>query len=233
MDSSLSTALMAGFLLGVRHALDADHVAAVSTLVSQHRSVLRSCLLGTFWGVGHTVALLGAGLVMIVFKLTITPETEKVMESVVALMLIALGGHVVLRSLGRLHVHRHEHSHGDGRHAHVHAHLGGDSEHAHVHFLRAGGRPLLVGLIHGLAGSAALTLLVMSTLPSTMGAIVYILVFGVGSTIGMLLLSGVIGIPFALSASRSRGANALVQALAGTATLVLGLVLLAGFSDPR
>jgi high-affinity nickel permease len=233
MDSSLSTALMAGFLLGMRHALDADHVAAVSTLVSQHRSVLRSCLLGTFWGVGHTAALLGAALVMIVFKLTITPETEKAVETVVALMLIALGGHVVLRSIGHLQVHRHEHSHGGGRHAHVHAHVGGDSEHDHVHFLRAGGRPLLVGLVHGLAGSAALTLLVLSTLSSTTAAIVYILVFGVGSTIGMLLLSGVIGIPFALSASRSRRAHALIQALAGSATLVLGVFLVAGFSGSR
>jgi hypothetical protein len=145
-------------------------------------------------------------------------------------MLVALGGQVLLRSASHLQVHRHEHDHGGGRHAHVHVHVGGESEHDHVHVLRAGGRPLLVGLVHGLAGSAALTLLVLSTLSSTTAAIVYVLVFGVGSTIGMLLLSGVIGIPFALSASRSRRMHALVQALAGAATLVLGVVLATGLA---
>jgi high-affinity nickel permease len=224
---------MAGFLLGMRHALDADHVAAISTLVSRHRSLLRSCVLGTFWGVGHTAALLGAALVMIAFKLTVMPVTEKAFEAVVALMLIALGGRVLLRSVGHFQIHRHEHAHGGGHHAHVHAHISGDSEHDHVHVLRMGSKPLLVGVVHGLAGSAALTLLVLSTLPSTASAIVYILVFGLGSTIGMLILSGVIGIPFALSASRSSLAHALVQALAGAATLVLGVVLLAAFSSLR
>lgn len=233
MDSSLSAALVTGFLLGMRHALDADHLAAVSALVSRHRSLVRSSLLGTFWGVGHTAALLAAGIATIVFKLTITPEAEKTLETLVALMLIALGGHVLLRSAGALRVHRHAHTHGDGPHVHVHVHVGDDpAVHDHGHLLRAGRRPLLVGLVHGLAGSAALMLLVLATIPSTTGAILYIVVFGVGSTLGMLLLGGVMAIPFAMAAARSPALHAVIQALAGAATLALGLALVAGTAAP-
>lgn len=227
MDATLTTALGLGLLLGVRHAMDADHVAAVSTLVSQHGSIVRSCALGAFWGAGHTLALLAAGAAVIAFKLTISPEIEQGLETAVAFVLILLGGHVLLKSVGAIALHRYEHTHDGWSHSHVHLHVGStDSE--RVHLLRLGGRPFLVGLLHGLAGSAALMLLVLTTIPSPAGGLVYILVFGIGSTAGMLLLSGLIGIPFALTAGRSPRLQAVVQALAGATSLILGVAIVQG-----
>jgi hypothetical protein len=207
MDTSLYAALGLGFLLGIRHAMDADHVAAVSTLVSQHRTLTRSCLLGTFWGLGHTLALLAAGLATITLRLSISPELEKTLEQGVGCMLTLLGGHVLLRSLAAWSPHTHEHAH-------------------HTHLLRIGSRPFLVGLLHGMAGSAALVLLVAAAIPSPAGGLLYILVFGAGSTVGMLVLSGLIGLPFVVTADRSPRALAFIQALAGLISGVLGLTLL-------
>lgn|SRR5574341_20730 len=225
MDTSLTAALGLGLLLGLRHALDADHVAAVSTLVSQHRSLARSCLLGAFWGAGHTMALLAAGVGVIAFRLTISPAMEKGLETVVALVLILLGGHVLLRSLGTWTLHGHEHSHDGYSHRHLHVHVGSEDSPGHTHLFRLGGRPFLVGVLHGMAGSAALMLLVLATIPSPLSGLLYILVFGVGSTAGMLVISGLIGIPFILTARRSETAHAAIQTLAGAASLILGLVL--------
>jgi len=176
-------------------------VAAVSTFVSQHRSVARSCLLGTFWGVGHTAALLAAALATIAFKLTISPETERGLERVVALVLVLLGGHVLLRTLAPV-------------------------RHAHPHVLHAAGRPFLVGLLHGLAGSAALTLAAVAAIPDPLAGLLYVLVFGAGSTVGMLVLSGLIALPFVVTANRARDLHTAVRALAGIASLLLGLWLL-------
>ncbi len=226
MHASLTTALSLGLLLGLRHAMDADHVAAVSTLVSQHRSVVRSCLLGAFWGAGHTAALLASGLAVIAFKLTISPAVERGFEMAVAGLLMLLGGHGLLRSVGAWTLHTHTHSHDDCSHRHVHLHADARESPGHVHLLKVGGRPFVVGVLHGLAGSAALMLLVLTTIPSATGGLLYILVFGVGSTAGMLLLSGLIGIPFAVTAGRSRAVHATVQTLAGATSLVLGLALL-------
>ncbi len=227
MDVSLVTALGLGLTLGFRHALDADHVAAVSTLVARERGLARSALLGAFWGAGHTLALLGAGIAVIGFKLTITPGLEAAMERAVGLVLVVLGGHVLLRALGGVLVQGQEHTHGDVPHRHAHGHLGSPDA-AHVHLVRLGGRPFLVGLLHGLAGSAALTLLVLGTIPSPIGALVYILVFGVGSTAGMLLLSGLIGLPTALLAPRAHRLQAAIQVVAGVGSAALGIWMLAG-----
>ena len=227
MDASLVTALGLGLLLGLRHALDADHIAAVSTLVTRERSVVRSCVLGAFWGAGHTAALLAAGAGMILFRLTIAPAVEAALERVVGLVLVLLGGHVLLRTLGALVVHGHQHAHGAATHRHAHLHFG-STEGEHVHLVRLGGRPFLVGLLHGLAGSAALMLLVLGTIPSSGGALAYILVFGLGSTAGMLLLSGLVGLPFALAAQRAEGLRTVLQVGAGVASAALGVWMLAG-----
>jgi high-affinity nickel-transport protein len=227
MDTPLITALGLGVLLGLRHALDADHVAAVSTLVTRERSVVRSCVLGAFWGAGHTAALLAAGAGMIAFRLTIAPAVEAALERVVGLVLVLLGGHVLLRTLGARLVHGHEHAHGSVSHRHVHLHLG-SAEGEHVHLVRLGGRPFLVGLLHGLAGSAALMLLVLGTVPSPVGALAYVLVFGLGSTAGMLLLSGLVALPFALAAQHAEGLRTVLQVGAGVASAALGAGMLAG-----
>lgn len=223
-DVSLTAALGLGFVLGIRHAMDADHLAAVSTLVSQHRSVARACLLGAFWGAGHAAALVVAGVAVIAFRLTFPAEVERALETVVALVLILLGGNVVRRHLRDARVHRHAHAHDGEPHVHVHVHVG-DTSHDHVHLLGLGGRPFAVGLLHGLAGSAALMLLVLTTIPSPAAQVLYILLFGVGSTAGMLALSGIIGIPFALAAARSPAAHRAVQLFAGAGTVVLGIWL--------
>ena len=232
MDASLTAPLALGFVLGLRHALDADHIAAVSALVSQHRSVARSCLLGAFWGAGHTTALLVAAIGVIGFKLTISPSVGHALEMVVALLLGALGGHVLLRSVGSWRLHRHEHVHDGRRHSHFHVHAHPEPAHeqaahahGHRHLIRLAGRPFLVGLLHGMAGSAALMLLVLAAIPSPVGGLLYVLVFGIGSTAGMLLLSGLIGLPFVITAGRSRAALLGIQALAGATSLLLGCFL--------
>jgi high-affinity nickel permease len=224
--TSLAALLGLGFLLGVQHATDADHLAAVSTLASRHRGVVRSALLGTFWGAGHTLALLAAGAVTVTLRLTISPEVAQALEELVGVMLIVLGAQAVAQTLGATVVHRHAHAHGGGEgHAHLHVHLGDHTTHAHLHLVRLGVRPFLVGLIHGLAGSAALTLLVVSTVSSPLGAVLYIAVFGAGSTAGMLVLSGLLGLPFALASRHSAGVHRLFRLAAGSASLGLGVWL--------
>lgn len=215
MESSLYAALGLGFLLGLRHAIDADHVAAVSALVSQHRSLARSCLLGTFWGLGHTVALLAAGIATIALRFSIPADIERSLETCVACMLILLGGHVLMKSLA---------GHLDPRPLTPHPH-------DHAHLVQIGGRPFIVGLVHGMAGSAALMLLVAAALPSPVGAFLYIFVFGVGSTLGMLLLSGLIGLPFVFTAAWSSRSLVLIQAIAGAISGGLGLTLLWSLSS--
>jgi ABC-type nickel/cobalt efflux system permease component RcnA len=226
VDSSLSAALGLGFLLGLRHALDVDHVAAMSTLVSQERVIWRSCLRGTFWGIGHTAALLAAGVAVVIFKLQISPAFERGVEGAVALALILLGGQVLVRTLGAVRLHRHEHTHGGTVHSHVHVHVGNPGEHRHVHLRRAVPQPLLMGVLHGLAGSGALVLLVLATLPSPLAAILYVVVFGIGSTAGMLLLSGLIGVPFSLAMGGSRLVAAALQTIVGAGTILVGALML-------
>ena len=230
MDTSVAATLGFGFLLGVRHAFDADHIVAVAALVSQHRRVSLACLLGAFWGLGHTTALLVAGAALTTLKLTITPRIERGLEMSVALLLIVLGGHVLLRLLGMAMLHRHAHSHGGRTHSHVHFHAhghpaGDHTEPSHVHLRDLGARPFLVGLLHGMAGTAAIMLLVASTIPSAVVALAYIAVFGLGSTLAMLALSGMIGVPFVMTSSRSSSIHRVVQGLAGAASLFLGGVL--------
>jgi high-affinity nickel permease len=226
MDASLIAALGLGFLLGLRHAMEADHVAAVSTFVSQDRTLLRACLRGTFWGIGHTAALLAAGLAVIAFKLRIPPGFERGVDTCIGLVLILLGGHVLLRALSALSLHSHEHVHDGVRHSHVHVHVGPDAVHDHVHLFAGARRPLLMGLLHGLGGGGALVLVVLATLPSPGAALLYILVFGVGSTAGMLVLSGLIGLPFALLARGSARALTLLQVAVGAVSVLVGVFML-------
>jgi hypothetical protein len=206
--TDIAGALGVGFLLGLRHATDPDHLAAVSTLVVRQRSVVPSCLLGTFWGAGHTAALLAVGLVVIVFRLTLPPAVEHAAEAAVAVMLVGLGLHVVVRA----------------RAVPESADPAGAPPAGHV--MRLGSRPFAVGLLHGLAGSAGLLFLTLASVPTPLGGVLFILVFGVGSTAGMLLLSGVIALPVVLSI-RSASLVAGLRTVAGTASLVLGLWMLA------
>jgi ABC-type nickel/cobalt efflux system permease component RcnA len=213
--------LLLGFLLGVKHALDADHIVAVSTIAAGNRSLKRSCAVGFCWGVGHTAVLLVAGLSVLGFHRAIPHDTARLFEAGVGIMLIGLGlsvGWTLLRE--RLHVHAHTHEDGTG-HLHVHSHLEGHG-HAHLHRYRLEYKSLAVGMVHGLAGSAALLLLVLSTVRSLTDGMLYILVFGAGSIAGMVLLGAVLSLPFAVTPARLVRTHLALRALAGLASVSLG-----------
>src|SRR5918911_3769143 len=126
------TVLGLGFVLGLKHALDPDHLVAISTIVGEHRSVKRSSLVGMFWGLGHTASLLAAGVAIIVLKLQISETLALWMEFAVALMLIVLGARAVGRALRGWKLHAHMHEHDGHRHIHLHLHRP-SAEHAHEH----------------------------------------------------------------------------------------------------
>ena len=241
METSLTSAgifaLMGlGLVFGLKHATEIDHVVAVSTVVSEHRSVWRSSLVGALWGAGHTLSLVLVGLIVLVFRVAIPQSVASWLEFGVALMIIALGVLTVTRVLRRrsdVHVHRHSH---DGQsHVHIHFHEHGTDHaaaasaqsstaamHSHViSSLRL--KPLVVGAMHGLAGSAALSLLVLTQVPSVWLGLLYLGVFGLGSTAGMVLMSALIGLPFALSGQRLSGVSNGLQTAAGALSVAFGL----------
>src|SRR5436190_11661573 len=227
MDFSIIFALSLGFVGGLRHALDPDHLVAVSTIVSEHKSVARSSLIGTFWGLGHTASLLIISLIILLLRTSISEHTSHYLELPVALMLIVLGIKTLWTTLRERgwQVHTHVHSHDEGP-PHSHIHLHAQDQHAHRHHLfRVGRRPFLVGLVHGVAGSAAITLTVIATIPSVALGLAYIAIFGVGSIGGMLLMSALIGLPFALTARRFSVLNGSIRLLAGLFSVLFGLWL--------
>jgi ABC-type uncharacterized transport system, permease component len=223
---STASALVFGLVFGLKHAVEADHLAAVSTIVSERKSLLSSSLVGGLWGIGHTIALLVAGLAVLLLNVRIGERAALALEFAVALMLIALGGNALRRLLGggRLHLHAHRH----GSRAHVHPHVHDVAEEAIAdshHRLRFSLRPLAVGLIHGLAGSAALMLLVLATVTSRMAGLAFIVVFGVGSIGGMMAMSLLLGLPLQLTASRFARTHIAVQVLAAVFSIGLGVVM--------
>jgi ABC-type nickel/cobalt efflux system permease component RcnA len=227
-QAALLTALGLGFILGLKHALDPDHIVAVSTIVSEHQSLAKSSLIGAVWGIGHTTSLLIVGLLVMGLRLTIPERVVMSLEFGVAVMLIILGANLLRKSL-QVELHRHPHAHSrDDRvqpHAHLHVHAPRVHHHEGHQFLRHAKRPLLVGMVHGLAGSAALMLLVLTTIPSPLLGLIYIGVFGLGSVGGMLLISSLIGLPFVLTARRFARINWGIKVTAGAFSAAFGLFL--------
>ena len=219
-----------GLVFGLKHATEADHIVAVSTIVSEQRSLLRSVTVGALWGVGHTVSLITVGIIVLALRVAVPESVANWLEFCVALMIIVLGLSALLRALGRRgrDVHLHQHKHDGVSHVHIHFHEHG-TEHkdlaaSHSHAVsRIGFKPFIVGAMHGLAGSAALTLLVLTQVDSTALGLLYLAVFGVGSIAGMLLMSGLIGLPFALSARRFNGFHYGLQSIAGALSIAFGL----------
>jgi ABC-type nickel/cobalt efflux system permease component RcnA len=225
-----------GLVFGLKHATEVDHVVAVSAIVSEHRNVLRSALVGGLWGIGHTVSLVVVGLLVLVFRVAIPLPVANWLEFGVALMIIGLGALALTRVLHRrTDVHLHRHSHDGQSHVHIHFHEQGTehesgassnkmrhSTHSHA-VSRLGFKPLLVGAMHGLAGSAALTLLVLTQIQSLWLGLVYLTLFGVGSTFGMLLMSGLIGLPFLLSGKRLTRISYSLQTVAGGLSIGFGV----------
>jgi len=225
---SALTLLGLGLIFGLKHAGDVDHVVAVSTIVSQQRNLLRAAAVGALWGLGHAFTLLVVGGIVLGFRLGISTTIAGWLELTVALMIIVLGILALKRVFqGRKDVHIHRHQHDGISHVHIHFHDPG-KEHSrssmHSHGIsRLGVKPLLIGAVHGLAGSAALTLIVLTQTSSLVLGLLYLLCFGAGATIGMLLLSGLIGLPFALTERRLTGLHNSLQMVAGALSIAFGI----------
>jgi ABC-type nickel/cobalt efflux system permease component RcnA len=215
-----------GFLLGMQHALEADHIAAVSSIAARRSDVADIVKHGLTWGLGHTLTLFVFAGAAILLGHAIPQTLARPLESGVGIMLVGLGAHVLWR-LWRDRVHFHIHGHGDGTvHIHAHSHAGETvahdrARHAHAHGFRW--RTLLVGLMHGMAGSAALLVLAVSQAASPAAGLGYVALFGVGSMIGMGALSAVIAVPIAISARWLTAANRGLQGAVGVITVAIGV----------
>ena len=242
--------LTIGFFLGMRHATDPDHVIAVSTIVSRERSLTRAALIGAFWGLGHTITIVAVGAAIILFNLVIPPRVGLTMEFAVGVMLILLG---ILNLSGvskwlsekfspaHPHVigeHAHLHEHNSHVHYHWHAHQPSKEHHGDAlpppkwmsaPFARLGLfhtlRPLFVGIVHGLAGSAAVALLVLSTIHLPRWGVFYLLIFGLGTIAGMMLITCALALPLSYAGSRFVWLNRGLITGSGLLSLGFGLFL--------
>ena len=241
--------LALGFFLGMRHATDADHVIAVATIVARERNARSAAVIGAAWGLGHTLTILVVGGAIILLGWAIPPRVGMSMEMAVGAMLCILGlinlrgiSAWVRESVDEMrrrpshHVHAHAHQHGDYVHTHVHGHE--PESHPHDpertpvtwldrHFGRIGlyqiVRPLVVGVVHGLAGSAAVTLVVLATIERSRWAMFYLLVFGIGTVAGMMLITAAIGVPFAATGRRFARTQRGLRLASGALSLVFGV----------
>jgi len=219
-----------GFLMGLRHALEADHVAAIAALSSRTSSTREAVRIGLVWGLGHTVTLLIVGTLVVVLDAVAPVQFAAYLELAVGVMLVALGVDVIRRVVrDRIHFHVHGHTSGVV-HFHAHAHKGarthGEEAHHHVHPKGFPYRALLVGLMHGMAGSAALILLTISKVDSVALAVGYMALFGVGSLLGMGTLSVIIAWPLRATARSLTWAHNGLQCVLGIATVTLGVLLI-------
>lgn len=187
------TPILLGVLLGLRHATDADHVVAVTTIVARERSLARAAWIGAVWGVGHTLTLVLLGGAIIAFRLVIPPRIGLGLEFGVAIMLIGLGYSNIRRR--------------------------GEDEAPKLT------RPLLIGVVHGLAGSAAVALLVLATIREPWAAAAYLLMFGVGTVFGMMLVTAILAVPALYAGNRMRKIRVSIQVAAGALSIVFGVLL--------
>ena len=243
--TTLIPILFFGFFLGMRHATDSDHVIAVTTIVSRQRNIGSAAWTGIFWGIGHSLTLLAIGGAIILFGVVVPERLGMSLEFCVALMLILLGA-LNLRATFRAvesvsadtgRVHRHTHRHGDYVHSHTHGHE--DSTHGHAEEAVPSAkldrwfghsksyralRPLVIGIVHGLAGSAAIALLVLPIIHDPIWALAYLLVFGVGTIAGMMLITAAIAVPISYS-TRFQFLHRHLGTAAGVLSLGFGLFL--------
>ena len=219
------TVLFLGLLVGLRHSLEADHIAAVTSLATGARSLRERVTVAAIWGSGHAAALTLFGGALVAFGAALPEPVARGFEIAAGCMLVGLGVDV-LRRLRRRRVHFHVHQHGDGmRHLHAHAHRahGAHDAVAHEHsHRRVLPRALLVGGVHGLAGSGALVLLSMQVLGSGWQAVAYVVCFAVGSILGMVAFSLALTLPFALSPRLLERAAGRIEAVAGIVTISIG-----------
>jgi high-affinity nickel permease len=242
---TLLSIIALGFFLGMRHATDPDHVIAVTTIVSRQRSIRHAALIGVLWGLGHTITILVVGSAIILFGLVIPPRIGLTMELSVGLMLILLGVmnlsgimRWITETVTPLQPGQHSHPHGHGDYVHSHPHVHSPEKHGHAENATPVGwmdrtfgqlglyqivRPLAVGIVHGLTGSAAVALLVLTTIRAPIAAVVYLLVFGIGTIAGMMLITAAIAVPFTFSETRFARLNRGLAVASGLISLCFGL----------
>ena len=228
--------LLLGFLIGMRHALEADHVAAVATLSTRTATVKQAIKLGSIWGIGHTLTLFLFGSIVLLTDFFIPETLAKWLEFGVGVMLVLLGLDVLRRLIkDRIHFHTHEHKNSEtnqeSRHFHAHSHANESlkpkqNAHEHQHIDALSYRALFIGVIHGMAGSAALILLTLETVKSPIQGMIYIVLFGFGTIMGMAILSYIISIPLRASAKGMTWMHNTLQFLIGSATVILGGVVI-------
>ncbi|MCL6499392.1 MAG: sulfite exporter TauE/SafE family protein [Firmicutes bacterium] len=220
---SFALLLGAAFVLGVRHALDPDHLVAVSTLVAEERRLWPAARLGLWWGAGHLVPIAAVGLPLVALRVRLPEAWEHTVDLGVGVLLVALGLRT-LWALRRERVHFHVHEHDGRAHPHFHTHLGGP-DHAHAHTSeRVRGRiSFLVGVVHGLAGSGAAAVVAMTAATSLAAGVAYLLAFGVGTWAGMFLTSLCIAAPTLAAVSRWERLYQIVRASAGLASMAVGV----------
>lgn len=228
MSGSAHATLVVGFLLGLKHATDVDHIVAVSTLVSDTTGARHAARVGALWGLGHLLTILALGSSLIVLRVSLTARVQWALELLVALVLIWLGVRTIRKCFaGRYHFHRHRH--GELVHTHLHFHAYGEPGHQHDSELHAHSSPvtaqsLLVGMAHGLAGTAGLALLVLGSIASRALGFAYLLVFGFGALTGMTAFSALLGLPFARARAALTWLNAM-RLTAGAGSGILGAAL--------
>lgn len=178
---------------GFTHAFEADHLLAVSNIVSRRNNIKLSLKDGIFWGLGHATTIFFIGILMIIFKAGISAQYFHVFEAIVGLMLIGLAGYRFFKFFGnkKIIIHAHTHLHESAQHKHLHVHVGKEYKHRHQHSLAYG-----VGLVHGLAGSGTLIVIVMSQIKGPVDGLIYLVIFGLSCIVGMMLASGLFSIPF-------------------------------------
>jgi high-affinity nickel permease len=220
-EFSAFSVLFIGFVLGLQHAIEADHLAAVSTIVAEKKNLLSASLVGGLWGIGHTISLFLAGIAVILLKMQISETVEAYLEGIVGCMLVLLGINALWKLLTARQIHIHRHKHGPVEHIHPHVHV--NENEAEHHGLSP--RSVFIGMIHGLAGSAALMLLILPTISSTLLALLYIVVFGIGSTGGMMAMSFVMSLPLYFTQGRFELLNRGLRLLAGVFSFFLGVAI--------
>ena len=225
--------LILGFVVGMGHALETDHLAAVGTLASSGRATpKRLAFLGASWGMGHTTTLFIISVPVILFGMILTERFAAGMEFAVGIMLIGLGGHVIWK-LRRERIHFHLHDHGDGRrHFHAHSHAGARvphdrDPHDHDHAFSFSPRAYLIGLAHGAAGSAGLVALTAAATQNILTAVIYILVFGLGSILGMAALTFAASWPLGLAEKSASWLFRLVQVAVAGVAIFIGVSVMA------
>ena len=228
MTTLLWSAVVLGFVLGLRHALDPDHVIAVSTIVTAEPNWRRSALIGSFWGLGHAMSLLTLGGLIVALRINITELGASRLEVIVSLMLVGLGLSAIRAARSGFRLHAHSHTHDGRAHTHLHVHEAHkEPVHRHGHAWGIGLRPFAIGVVHGVAGSGGLALLVMATSRTAAEGLLYMTALASGALVGMGMLSGLLTLPLSALRTRYEKLHLRFQYLSGVCSVAFGAWLFA------